>query len=148
MNSTSDNEDRRGHCACGAVRITASRLTGHVGSCHCVTCRRWCGGPLMTVNCGKSIHIDGLEQVGIFDSSQWADRGFCRQCGSNLFYRLKGGGDHYVMAGLFAEDDGDFQFSDQVFIDQKPAFYEFANQTSNMTGPELFALVAKGQDPG
>lgn len=28
----------------------------------------------------------------------------------------------------------------QVFIDEKPAYYEFTNKTKNLTGAELFAL--------
>ncbi len=32
-----------------------------------------------------------------------------------------------------------FVFSSQIFIDEKPAYYEFANKTHNMTGAEVFA---------
>ncbi len=37
-------------------------------------------------------------------------------------------------------------FDHQVFIDQKPAYYEFANQTKNMTGAELFAMYAPADE--
>ena len=40
--------------------------------------------------------------------------------------------------GLF-DESAEPVFDHQVFIDEKPPFYEFANQTQNMTGEELFA---------
>jgi hypothetical protein len=33
-------------------------------------------------------------------------------------------------------------FDLQVFIEEKPEYYSFANQTKNMTGEELFAMFA------
>ncbi len=30
----------------------------------------------------------------------------------------------------------------QIFIDEKPAYYDFANKTHNMTGAEVFAAFA------
>jgi len=43
--------------------------------------------------------------------------------------------------GLF-DDDAVFVFDHQVFIDEKPSFYCFANETHDMTGPEVFAKFA------
>ncbi len=41
--------------------------------------------------------------------------------------------------GIF-DDDEDLIFDLQVFIEEKPEYYSFANQTKNMTGEELFAM--------
>jgi hypothetical protein len=35
-----------------------------------------------------------------------------------------------------------FIFDHQVFIDEKPEYYCFANETQNMTGAEVFAMFA------
>jgi hypothetical protein len=43
-----------------------------------------------------------------------------------------------VPIGLF-DVDAHFDFTTQIFIEQKPDYYEFANQTKNMTGEEIFA---------
>ncbi len=43
--------------------------------------------------------------------------------------------------GLFGEDDAR-EFRTQVFIDEKPGYYSFANETEDMTGAELFAKYA------
>ena len=131
--------ERRGRCLCGKVRITAKEAGHDVGACHCTMCRRWGGGPFMEINCGADVDIDGQGHVSVFDSSDWAERGFCRHCGSHLFYRLKESGQHMVSVGLF-EDDASLVFKTQVFVDEKPDYYEFANETKDLTGAEIFAL--------
>jgi hypothetical protein len=93
----------------------------------------------MEIDCGSAVVIDGSENVTVFDSSDWAERGFCRNCGSHLFYRIKETGQHMMPVGLF-EDDENFVFESQVFIDEKPSFYRFANETRNLTRAEIFAM--------
>ena len=66
-----------------------------------------------------------------------ADARFCRHCGSHLFYQFKGSHEYMMPAGLF--DDQNFVFENQVFIDEKPAFYSFANNTRDMPAAECFA---------
>ena len=92
----------------------------------------------MAMHCGSDVSFDGEEHISVFQSSDWAERGFCNQCGSHLFYRLKTDGEYIVPAGIFDSDEG-FVFDHQVFIDEKPSFYGFSNQTHDMTGAELFA---------
>ncbi|MFT4677303.1 MAG: hypothetical protein ACJAX5_002962 [Patiriisocius sp.] len=36
-----------------------------------------------------SITFDDEGDVSTYRSSEWVERGFCKQCGSSLFYRLK-----------------------------------------------------------
>lgn len=93
----------------------------------------------MEIDCGSEVAIDGPENVTVFDSSDWAERGFCSKCGSHLFYRIKATGQHMIPVGLF-EDDENFVFESQVFIDEKPSFYRFANETKNLTKAEIFAM--------
>jgi len=130
--------DRNGKCLCGAVRITATNTGDAVGACHCRTCRRWGGGPFMEIDCGTNVTFDGDENLTVYASSDWAERGFCRQCGTHLFYRLKANGNHFVPIGLL-EDDENLKFTTQVFVDERPSYYEFSNDTEDMTGPELMA---------
>ena len=127
-----------GRCLCGSVRITVKNISQHVGACHCNSCRKWGGGPLMAVDCGADVSFEGEENVSVFNSSAWAERGFCNKCGSHLFYRLKETKQHIMPVGLFDHQDR-FVFDHQVFIDEKPSFYCFSNETDDMTGAEVFA---------
>jgi hypothetical protein len=97
----------------------------------------------MAVACGADVEIEGEEHVTTFDSSEWAERGFCSKCGTHLYYRLKQSGQTIVSAGLFDDQTG-WTFDHQVFIDEKPDYYEFANRTHDLTGAEVFAKFSGG----
>lgn len=133
-----DVSERKGACLCGAVSVTAKRAANSVGACHCTMCRRWGGGPFMEISCGTEVSFGGDGSISVFSSSDWAERGFCGNCGTHLFYRLKETGHHMIPVGLFDGDDA-LVFEQQVFIDEKPTYYSFANETQDMTGAELFA---------
>ncbi len=137
----SGTTEKQGHCLCGAVQITAREASNSVGACHCGMCRRWGGGPFMEIDCGVDVSISGAENVSVFDSSEWAERGFCRNCGTHLFYRLKEAKQYMMPVDLFDSSEN-LVFDTQVFIDEKPSFYRFANETREMTGAEIFAMYA------
>jgi hypothetical protein len=85
--------------------------------------------------------------VRVYRSSEWAERAFCDTCGSSLYYRLVEGGDMYLSAGVL-DDQSDLELTSQIFIEEKPAYYTFANQTKTMTGAEVFAAAAPLADKG
>ncbi len=95
----------------------------------------------MMVDCGSDISFQERENVAVFDSSEWAERGFCKKCGSHLFYRLKERNQYFMPVGIF-DDVEQFIFDHQIFIEEKPEYYCFANETQNMTGAEVFAMFA------
>lgn len=136
---------RTARCLCGAVGLSIAADTHSVGACHCGMCRKWGGGPLLAMHCGRDVSIDGESSVSVYDSSAWAERGFCSKCGTHLFYRLKGSGEYAVPAGLF-DDQSDLVFEEQIFVDCKPPYYAFANDTRNMTEAEVFAKYAPPAD--
>ena len=134
-----DTIDAKGQCLCGTVEIEATGLKTHVRACHCGMCQHWGGGPFLGIQCDGEVDIVGRNQVSVFNSSEWAERGFCNLCGTHLFYRLKQNQQYYLPVGLFALDE-ELNFGHQVFIDKKPIFYHFANNTKNMTEEEVFAM--------
>lgn len=133
-----------GQCLCGSVRLRAAPEALHADACHCGMCRRWSGGPVMTINCGASVSIErGEEVLRRFDSSDWGQRGFCGECGSHLFYRLKPQDIHFVPVGLFGPVHG-LEFATEIFIDSKPSWYDFANPTRKMTEADVMAAFGAG----
>jgi len=127
-----------GECMCGAVRFSATAKKPSVVACHCDMCRRWSAGPFMALNC-QTVTFESEENIGRIRSSDWAERGFCAKCGSNLFYHIVESGDYQIAAGLFG-DQSMLRMSIQVFTDFKPEFYEFANATKMMTSTEVIAM--------
>lgn len=130
----------QGQCLCAAVSVRASVSEPHVAVCHCGMCRKWGGGPFMTVEHIEKTEWQGEGHIGVYASSEWAERGFCKQCGTHLFYRLQDKSLYALPAGLFADATGGLSFTRQVFVDEKPAYYNFREDTHNLTGEEVFAL--------
>jgi hypothetical protein len=128
-------------CLCGTVQVMIGAASKSVGACHCRMCRRWGGGPLLAVDGGTDVSISGEENVGVFNSSPWAERGFCTCCGTHLFYRIKQTRQYMIPAGLL-DDPVELVFEHQVFVDERPDYYCFANETHEMTGAEVFAKFA------
>ena len=125
-----------GHCLCEAVRFTSPDARA-IGACHCGFCRRWGGGPLLAVHCGPDVQFSGSEHIAVYRSSTWAERAFCRQCGTHLYYKLLSTGEFFVPAGAFESDD--FEIASQIYIDKKPSYYEFANRTPMLTEQQVIA---------
>lgn len=126
-----------GRCLCGAVHLKTRLEKPEVDACHCDMCRRWSGGPMIAVSAESGVSLDGEEHVAVYSSSDWAERGFCRHCGTHLFYRLKGH-PHYALPVGMLEEGPDWDLKTEIFIDEKPGFYAFANDTRKMTGKEAF----------
>lgn len=127
-----DTELRSGACLCGAVRVGVRASKVDLGACHCVICQKWSGGPLFEIECGPNVAFEGAENISTYRSSNWARRGFCKECGTHLFVQSDENGDYGISPGLFADTTG-LQFRRQVFVDQKPKYYSFANETLNVT---------------
>ncbi|GAA5234786.1 GFA family protein [Verticiella sediminum] len=128
----------QGQCLCGAVTITVPDDHSQVGVCHCGACRRWGGGPLFAISLDSGVEIGGREHITEYRSSAWARRGFCRHCGTHLYYRGEKGPSCAVPAGLFSDAQG-LVLSAQIFIDRKPDYYALANETPTLTEQEVLA---------
>lgn len=132
---------KNGSCLCGGVKVTIESEKDTFDACHCGMCRKWGGGPAFTVEGGKNISFEGESHISRYNSSEWAERGFCKNCGTHLFYRLKAVNFYNFSLGLFDEADS-FKFQTQIFIDSKPNSYEFANNTNKMPEAEVIAKFA------
>ena len=137
-----ENKHINGSFLCGAVTVEINPPTNTFDACHCSMCRKWAGGPVMTVEGGDHPHITGKDAITVYSSSEWAERGFCKHCGTHLFYRLKNSNFCNFSAGLFKEVEN-FKFHVQIFVDSKPSSYEFANQTEMMTEAEVIAKFSE-----
>ena len=128
-----------GQCLCGAITFTAEGVATGMHSCHCSTCRRWSGSSVLAASV-DSIEFGGTEQISVYASSDWAERGFCSKCGSNLFYHLKEA-DHFIMSIGAFDDQSDFKLTGEMFVDEKPDGYSFAGDHPRLTGEEFMASM-------
>jgi hypothetical protein len=126
-----------GRCLCGAVQFTVASVEIEHHACHCGMCRRWSGGPLLAA-AASGVTFQGKENLGRYSGSEWAERGFCKRCGSSLFYRLKPA-DRYLMCVGSFDDAAPFTLTREIFVDHKPAGYAFAGDLQRKTEAEIFA---------
>jgi hypothetical protein len=83
-----DSESWSGGCQCGAVRYTVTERPSNPCICHCRMCQKQFGsvfGAFALVDLAL-FHLTRGEP-GWFQSSDQAMRGFCRDCGTPLFYK-------------------------------------------------------------
>ena len=112
----------RGHCECGAVAFEIAKARDTISFCHCSQCRRTSGHYWASTRADIAdvtfTHDDGLTW---FQSSEAARRGFCKICGSSLFYQPIGATHLGIAAGcldlptamrpgkhIFTADAGDY----------------------------------------
>ncbi|NVE95936.1 GFA family protein [Altererythrobacter lutimaris] len=127
-----------GRCLCGSVTVTLTPAKPHLEACHCAMCRRWCGSAYIAVQSDANVTLTGEEHVTRYPSSEWAERGFCSKCGSNLFYHFLPTGSYSFLAGLF-DDLGSMTLGEEIFVDEQPPYYTFAQDTVRKTGAEIIA---------
>ncbi len=130
-----------GQCLCGAVTLHLQQWDPHAGACHCGMCRQWGGGPFLSVAGGKTLVIEGEDRIKRYRSSDWAERAFCSECGTHLFYHGLPSGDHYIAAGLFP--GARLELHHQIYIDKKPDWYAFAGTSQTLTEAEVIALYSQ-----
>lgn len=76
-----------GGCQCGAVRYAFTAPLEHAHACHCRMCQRAVGGAFALLVGAKKTDFAWTEGApAFFASSNLAQRGYCRDCGTPLSF--------------------------------------------------------------
>ena len=133
-----ESKRRAGGCLCGAVRFEVTVEESHFNICHCGMCRRWSAGPFHAVHCPPDATFSKDQGLAWYQGSAWAERGFCRQCGTSLFWRLADTPDQELIVSVEALDDAqDLELERHIFIDSKPDRYDYRDDVPRVTQEEL-----------
>ncbi len=118
------NDEKTGHCLCGAVRFRTRGQLREVIACHCSQCRRQTGLFYAATNVSLDrLDVEGMDEVSWYRASDAARRGFCRTCGSALFWQADGADYMSIMAGAFDQPSG-LAIGYHIFCADKGDFYE------------------------
>lgn len=138
------NENQKittGGCLCGAVRYEVKGPLRNVVNCHCSMCQRLHGnfGPHSKAR-KANIRITNDSGLAWYKTSEIARRGFCRVCGSSLFwepFKLDATG---IIAGSL---DGPtvLETIGHIFISEKCDFYEITDGLPQYPASSDGALV-------
>lgn len=133
----------KGQCLCGDVKFETP-LPGHIDACHCTTCRNWNGGPFIGADFREGITLTKEDGLAWYESSEWAKRGFCKSCGTSLFYCLKNNPDFWSVSSGTLDLPKGLALGKEIFIDEKPDYYDLAGDHRRLTGAEAFAEFTAG----
>lgn len=117
----------RGSCLCGAVRLKVSGTLKTASACHCSQCRKQTGLYFASTNVSTAdLSVTGGENVSWYRSSPAARRGFCKTCGSALFWAGDDADYLSVMAGVF-DDASELRIAYHIFCADKGSFYDITD---------------------
>lgn len=129
-----NNPRRSGGCLCGGVRYEISGPMRPVVYCHCSQCRRTSGHFVAATACASSdLVVTRSDSLQWFSSSVRAERGFCRTCGGNLFWRPKGGDHVSIMAGTINVPTG-LQAVAHIHTDDASDYHAIADGLPQFAG--------------
>lgn len=115
-----------GSCLCGAVRYSVVGEMRPIVACHCSQCRKTSGHfAAATAVRKEGLTIEDEGSLAWFKSSDFARRGFCQTCGSNLFWQRDGVEYISIWAGTFDGPTG-LRTAAHLFVDDKGDYYDIA----------------------
>ena len=119
----------KGGCLCGAVTFEGEVQDEPISACHCKQCRQWGSGPFeaFSMPLADLKFLTGAEIVKYYESSEFARRGFCPECGSNLFWhadRHPQWKDRIAVAAGALEQPTGLTAGNHIFCVAKGDYYE------------------------
>jgi hypothetical protein len=116
-----------GGCLCGAVRYEVRGTLRDVVNCHCKMCQRLHGNFGAHSKAAKTaITVISGEDLSWYQTSDIARRGFCRICGSNLFWEPFDLGATGIVAGSL-DDPSELKTIGHIFVAEKADFFEITD---------------------
>lgn len=133
---------------CGSVTFSLAEKPHSAGACHCEMCKHWSGGVFIAVQVpADGLTVESMGDLAVFTSSPWAERGFCAKCGSSLWYRVTAEGPYqgqYHLGIGTLEDPSGIPLTGELYIDEKPDGYSFAEETRQHTAEQVRAMFGDG----
>jgi len=116
-----------GSCLCGDIRFQVEGDLNPPDACHCSQCRKSSGHFWASTDVAKSaLHIESEESLVWYASSERVRRGFCRHCGSSLFWDPVHRDKIAVAMGAF-EAPTQTSLHMHIFVADKGDYYDIAD---------------------
>lgn len=130
----------KAHCLCGAVRFDVEITDGNIQACHCEQCQRWTGGGPLFVTRVSNVKVAGNENIAAYHASEHGERGFCKNCGTTLFWKMQGGDISFLPVGLL-EDQSGLSVREEIFVDRRPGWLPHFEGAGQSTEAQEFAKL-------
>lgn len=107
MNTDYRHHEYSGGCQCGAVRFHATELRDNPHICYCRMCQKATGNLFAALIGIRHEHLTWTRGTpATFSSSEHVLRGFCRDCGTPLFFQYREGPHVSMTIGAFDDPHG------------------------------------------
>ncbi|MBW6421770.1 GFA family protein [Rhizobium sp. XQZ8] len=117
----------KGSCLCGAVSFEIEGDLAAPDACHCSKCRKQTGHYLATTDVPRDrLTVHGAENVSWYQSSEKVRRGFCKTCGSSLFWDPPHRDWMGVAMGAF-DTPTETHLKMHIFVADKGDYYDIAD---------------------
>ena len=102
-------ETMSGGCACGRVRYAATIHDDEAYLCHCRMCQRATGSVSIAFKNVKQADVSWEREPDRYHSSPVAERPYCREGGTSLGFRFKGGSENMDLTVASFDDPSRFK---------------------------------------
>ena len=132
LKKSNDSANATGGCLCGAVRYEARGVLRNVINCHCSRCRRTHGHTAAYTAVQREEFIltrqDGLKGYrSLSDDTPNVHRGFCKECGSSLFWDPRDIGDTIAISAGTLDEPTDLTTIGHVWVSEAGDYYEITD---------------------
>jgi hypothetical protein len=105
-----------------------------VVNCHCGQCRKFHGHYGAYSNAAtKDISITGYRSLKWYRSSSFARRGFCKECGSSLFWERLRSGTISIAAGTL-DAPTKLKTISHIFVEHMGDYYKIGDKLQKVPG--------------
>ncbi len=113
-----------GGCLCGGVRYQVDGPIRDIVGCHCGQCRKWTGHFMAAASFWRrDFTLTEDQTLAWYRASDFAGRGFCRECGSTLFWAADDAKRYTAAAGTLDDATG-LKMQGHIYCADKDAYYE------------------------
>ena len=131
---TDSRLETTGGCLCGGVRYRVMGPLRSIVYCHCSQCRRTSGHFVAATAVAKDEFVIVVRKsLEWFASSEYASRGFCKRCGSSLFWLPKVEEHVSIMAGTLDDSTG-LEAVEHIYTGDKGDYYELTDSLPTRDG--------------
>lgn len=138
-----------GGCLCGAIRYQANVYLESASYCHCRMCQRSSGVPAeiaVTVEPGTLRFV--AEEPKYFQSSPFAQRGFCAHCGSRIIWRSPGHPEKDSLAVGCLDHPENVVPMEHICVESQLPWYRIGDDLPHKSSEDDLELVAAWAEAG
>lgn len=129
-----------GQCLCGNVTFVATGDIKRVSACYCGMCRvQNGGGAFYGAELNGDLIIKKDKGLKWFAASDKAERGFCENCGSSLFWRSNAAPSYYDVSLGALDDVSTLKLDAHIFVDDCAPYQVIPENAPHFTQADVLA---------